>query len=90
MIRFVGSFFGAIFTMVTLGLLFGALTVGGIFYIYSADLPSHESLARYTPPTISRIYSGEGRIIDEFAQERRLFVPIEGAASVIARLATSG
>jgi penicillin-binding protein 1A len=77
LIRFIGSFFGAIFTMVTLGLLFGALTIGGIFYIYSADLPSHESLAQYTPPTISRIYSGEGKIVDEFAQERRLFVPIE-------------
>ncbi|MEL6432627.1 MAG: PBP1A family penicillin-binding protein, partial [Pseudomonadota bacterium] len=36
---------------------------------------SHESLANYTPPTISRIYSGEGEIIDEFARERRLFTP---------------
>ena len=77
MVRFIGSFFGAVFTAITLGLLFGALTVGGIFYIYSADLPSHESLAQYTPPTISRIYNGEGRIVDEFAEERRLFVPIE-------------
>ncbi len=77
MVRFIGSFFGAIFTTITLGLLFGALTVGGIFWMYSAGLPSHESLAQYTPPTISRIYSGEGRIIDEFAQQRRLFVPIE-------------
>jgi len=76
-LRFIGSFFGAIFTMVTLGLLFAALTVGGIFYMFSADLPSTESLAKYTPPTISRIYSGEGRIVDEFAQERRLFVPAE-------------
>ena len=77
MLRFIGSFFGAIFTMVTLGLLFAALTVGGIFYMFSADLPSTESLAKYTPPTISRIYSGEGRIVDEFAQERRLFVPAD-------------
>jgi len=63
--------------MVTLGMLFAALTVGGIFYMFSADLPSTESLAQYTPPTISRIYSGEGRIVDEFAQERRLFVPAD-------------
>lgn len=76
-IRFIGSFFGAIFTALTLGMLFAALSIGAIFWIYSRDLPSHESLAQYTPPTISRIYSGEGRIIDEFAEERRLFVPIE-------------
>ena len=50
---------------------------------YSTDLPSHESLAQYTPPTISRIYSGEGRIIDEFAQERRLFVAIEDMPKLV-------
>ena len=76
-LRFIGSFFGGIFTTITLGLLFGALTLGAVFWMYSADLPSHDSLAQYSPPTISRIYSGEGRIIDEFAKERRLFVPIE-------------
>jgi penicillin-binding protein 1A len=69
--------------MITLGLLFGALAVGGIFYMYSADLPSHESLARYTPPTISRIYNADGRIIDEFAQERRLFTPIEDIPDLV-------
>lgn len=67
----------------TLGLLFGAITVGGIFWIYSEGLPSHESLAQYTPPTISRIYSGEGRVIDEFSQERRLFVPIEDVPDLV-------
>ena len=77
MIRFIGSFLGAIFTALTLGVLFGALSIGAVFYMYTRDLPSHESLAQYTPPTISRIYSGEGRMIDEFAQERRLFVPAD-------------
>ena len=83
MLRFIGSFFGAIFTAVTLGILFAALSIGGIFYMYSRDLPSHESLAQYTPPTISRIYSGEGRIIDEFAHERRLFVPTEDIPDLV-------
>ncbi|MFN4153292.1 MAG: penicillin-binding protein 1A [Paracoccaceae bacterium] len=77
MIRFIGSFFGGIFTLITMGVLFAALSVGAVFYMYSRDLPSHERLAQYTPPTISRIYSGEGQIIDEFAKERRLFVPVE-------------
>ena len=83
MLRFIGSFFGAIFTAVTLGLLFAALTIGAIFWIYSEDLPSHESLAQYSPPTISRIYSREGRIIDEFAQERRLFAAIEDIPDLV-------
>ena len=75
MIRFILSIFGAIFTLVTMGAMMVALAVGAVFWMYGRDLPSHESLAQYTPPTISRIYSVEGRIIDEFAQERRLFTP---------------
>ena len=75
MTRFILSFFGAIFTLLTLGVMMTALAIGGVFWMYGRDLPSHESLAQYTPPTISRIYSTEGRIIDEFAKERRLFTP---------------
>jgi penicillin-binding protein 1A len=82
-LRFVGSFFGAIFTALTLGVLFAALSVGAVFWMYGRDLPSHESLAQYTPPTISRVYSGEGRIIDEFAEERRLFTPIEDIPDLV-------
>lgn len=77
MIRFILSIFGAIFSLVTLGIFMAALVVGAIFWMYGRDLPSHESLAQYKPPTISRIYSGEGQLIDEFAQERRLFTPSE-------------
>ncbi|MDA7424181.1 penicillin-binding protein 1A [Thalassococcus lentus] len=75
MVRFIFSFFGAIFSVVTLGTMMVALTIGAVFWMYGRDLPSHESLAQYTPPTISRIYSTEGQVIDEFAQERRLFTP---------------
>ncbi len=65
------------FSLVTLSVVMVALSLGAVFHIYGKDLPSHESLANYTPPTISRIYSAEGRIIDEFARERRLFTPAE-------------
>jgi penicillin-binding protein 1A len=82
-VRFVGNFFGALFTAVTLGLLFVALAIGAVFYMYSRDLPSPESLANYTPPTISRIYSGEGALMDEFAKERRLFVPTEDIPDLV-------
>ena len=60
-----------------MGLAAIALSIGAVFWVYGRDLPSHESLAQYQPKTISRIYSGEGRIIDEFAVERRLFAPAE-------------
>jgi penicillin-binding protein 1A len=73
--RLILSFFGGIFTTLTMSIGMVALTIGAVFWMYGRDLPSHESLAQYTPPTISRIYSGQGRLIDEFAKERRLFAP---------------
>jgi len=82
-LRFVGNVLGGIFSAATLGLVLAALTLGGVFFMYSRDLPSHENLAQYTPATISRIYSGEGRIIDEFAQERRLFVASEDIPDLV-------
>lgn len=75
--RFILSFLGAIFSWAVTALVFAGLVVGGIFWIYSRDLPNYEALANYTPKTISRIYSGEGRLMDEFATERRIFAPID-------------
>ena len=77
MLRFILSFFGGIFSMLTLSLFMVGLTFGAIIYMYGRDLPSYEILSQYTPKTISRIYSGEGRIIDEFATERRIFTPAD-------------
>ena len=83
MIRFITSFFGGLFSWVVTALFFGALVVGAVFWVYSRDLPDYESLANYTPKTISRIYSGEGKLMDEFATERRIFAPIEDVPDVV-------
>lgn len=83
MIRFVLSTFGGLFSWIVTALFFAALTVGGVFWMYSRNLPSYEQLAQYQPKTISRIYSGEGKLIDEFAEERRLFVPIDQVPQLV-------
>ena len=83
MFRLILSFFGGIFTTLTMSVGMVALTIGAVFWMYGRDLPSHESLASYTPPTISRIYSGQGRLIDEFAKERRLFAPADTIPDLI-------
>ena len=75
MVRPLINIIGSVFTIITLGAIGFAITIGAVFWIYGRDLPSHESLSQYKPPTISRIYSVEGQIIDEFARERRLFTP---------------
>ena len=77
MVRPLINIIGSFFTILTLGAIGTAITIGAVFWIYGRDLPSHESLSQYKPPTISRIYSVEGQIIDEFARERRLFTPAD-------------
>ncbi|WP_284165427.1 PBP1A family penicillin-binding protein [Frigidibacter sp. SD6-1] len=77
MVRFILSFVGALFSWAVTALAIAAIGLGAVFWVYSHDLPDHETLANYTPRTISRIYSGEGRLMDEFATERRIFAPIE-------------
>ncbi len=74
-LRFITGFFGAIFSWLTLSAFMGAFLLAAIFLSYGRDLPSYRQLANYAPPVISRIYSGDGRLIDEFARERRLYTP---------------
>ena len=83
LIRFVLNFIGAVFSWFVTATVFLALGLGGIFWLYARDLPSTDELSRYSPKTISRIYSGEGKLIDEFAEERRIFVPVAEIPAVV-------
>ncbi|HEY3777945.1 MAG TPA: penicillin-binding protein 1A [Rhizomicrobium sp.] len=53
---------------------FAALAI----YIYSLtrDLPSLETLQHYEPPVTTRVYSGNGTLLGEYARQRRIFIPI--------------
>lgn len=56
---------------------------GALIWVYNRDLPNTKQLAQYTPPVISRVYSSEGQLIDEFARERRIFIPYDGIPKVV-------
>lgn len=66
--------------LLSLGLLvlgLGAVLMAGVFSHYSKDLPDYDYLKDYQPPTLSRIYADDGRMMAVVAEEQRLFVPIE-------------
>jgi len=53
---------------------------GGALYIlhrYGRGLPEYRQLADYQPPTVTRIHAADGRLMAEYAHEKRVFVPIE-------------
>jgi len=76
-LRFLLKFFGFSF----LGLVLLALAAGGVgiylLHKYGKDLPDYRQLADYEPPTVTRIHAGDGRLLAEYAQEKRVFVPVE-------------
>ncbi len=75
--RIILRFFGFLFSWAAIGSIMALVGMVAVFSIYGKDLPDHAQLARYEPPTLSRIYSGEGELMDEFARERRIFTPID-------------
>ncbi|MFY9589380.1 penicillin-binding protein 1A [Rickettsia endosymbiont of Halotydeus destructor] len=56
--------------------LVGFGVVAYLIYYYSRDLPDYSQLANYYPPSVTRVYSHDGKLIEEYAFERRVFVPI--------------
>ena len=59
--------------LITAGVLIGFV----VLYYLNKDLPDHSTLKNYSPPVLSRIFSSDGRLIGEHAQEKRIFVPYE-------------
>lgn len=60
-------------------IILGLIGISGIIfllYYYSKDLPDYSQLANYYPPSVTRIYSKDGKLMEEYAAERRIFVPI--------------
>jgi len=55
------------------GLLFAFST----FWYFSSGLPDYKKLANYKPPISSRVHSGEGNLIAEYALQKRFFIPYD-------------
>ncbi|WP_374596532.1 penicillin-binding protein 1A [Brevundimonas sp.] len=60
--------------------LLGGIALAGLAVaIYAAwlfhDLPDASDLADYRPATATRVYAGDGTLIGEFSDERRIYVP---------------
>ena len=73
-------------TLNVLGVLFAMALVlalagagGGIFVFshYGRDLPQYDQLKDYEPPTVTRVHAGDGRLLAEYARQKRVFVPVE-------------
>ncbi len=62
-------------------MLFGVIAAtGGVLYglwHFGQGLPEYAQLADYEPAVVTRVHAGDGRLMAEFATEKRVFVPLD-------------
>jgi len=61
----------------------GVAAVLGLFYYFGRGLPDYQQLATYEPPVMTRVHAGDGRLITEYATEKRVFVPIKAMPKLV-------
>jgi penicillin-binding protein 1A len=66
-----------------IGALASLAAVFYIIHIFSQDLPDYQKLATYEPPISTRVHAADGRLIEEFATEKRVFVPVESMPPLV-------
>ena len=58
-------------------LLLSLITVLIVLWTFSNSIPDYRFLKNYKPPVSSKMYSGEGDLVADFSQEKRIFIPYE-------------
>ncbi len=59
-----------------LGIAGGVATVF-MLWKFGQDLPDYRALANYAPPLMTRVYATDGKVLQEYAVEGRVFVPLD-------------
>src|SRR5262245_11284365 len=77
--RVLAALFAGVVALAILGLVAGFL----LYDHYSEGLPDYRQLANYDPPTVTRVHAGDGRLLAEYAVEKRIFVPVDAIPELV-------
>src|SRR5260370_42572137 len=64
-----------VFVCTVLVAIAGGVLAGLTIWYFGRDLPDYQQLAHYEPAITTRVHAGDGRLLAEYATERRGFVP---------------
>jgi penicillin-binding protein 1A len=67
----------ALLSLMGITAVMGLVAVFYVIHMFSQDLPDYQKLAHYEPPISTRIHAADGQLIEEFAKEKRVFVPVD-------------
>ncbi len=73
MVKFLRFLFVCAVILAIAGAGFAGITI----WYFGRDLPDYQQLANFQPPITTRVQAGDGRLLAEYATERRVFVPIQ-------------
>ncbi|MDC0396123.1 transglycosylase domain-containing protein [Candidatus Pelagibacter sp.] len=54
-----------------------------ILWAFSNNLPDYKFLKNYKPSVSSKVYSGDGELVDDFSTEKRIFVPYNVIPTIV-------
>jgi penicillin-binding protein 1A len=74
--------------LVVLALVAGVAAAGVVglaLWHFNRGLPDYQQLAEYEPSVVTRVHAGDGRLLAEYATERRVFVPVAAMPPLVIR-----
>jgi len=80
-----GMIVSGLYRLVFIGVI-AALIGGGIgFFVFSAGLPSVDSLKTYEPPLESRVYANNFQLVSDLGDQHRIYVPYDQIPPLVAQ-----
>ena len=68
-------------------LLFAGVAATGLIgltvWYFGRELPDYRALADYQPPIVTRVHAADGRLLAEYATEKRIFVPVSAMPPLV-------
>src|SRR6202040_2405726 len=76
-------FLGFLFAAGTIVFIVGVAGVGGLLWHFSTGLPDYSQLQDYEPPVMTRGHAADGSLLAEYANQRRLYLPIQAIPKLV-------
>ena len=81
--KLVLRFLGFLFTAGTILFLVGVAGAAVLLWHFSQDLPDYSQLQDYEPPVMTRVHAADGSLVAEYANQRRLYIPIQAVPKMV-------
>ena len=63
--------------------LLSAFSIIAVLWAFSNNLPDYKFLKNYKPAVSSKVYSGDGELVNDFSSEKRIFVPYKAISEKV-------